>query len=360
MPLGTLTPQTPLPDGYRRNPRTGEMEPIPVPSPNSLIGLTPGQQGTGPNGQPTYVQPSAPVSPAMVSLTGQQSGPADGVRGQGVYSGADARPAPSGRPEWMDALDQAQSVAVANTQSANRQAELDRQQAARDMQQSEQERQRAAQSATPANRTPIQSSGGAPAPAWNAEALRQREDEQRTADIRASEDAKAAAVAAQAGRLTEQRTGAQQNDANAASASARASADRDKLLGQIPGLMSSLTGGSGSPPTGTPAVDPQVARDAAFARAKDKIGQIQRGAITSLREGMAERGTLGGGLESGAMASLLGEGQEQLGDVVRDQTISDLDQQNRVADRNYAGDLTRRGQNLGLSQSLLSLLGRAY
>jgi len=119
----------------------------------------------------------------------------------------------------------------------------------------------------------------------------------------------------------------------------------------------------GSPAPGgpaAPAVDPQAAKDAAFARAKDKIGLDTRASMTALRENLAGRGTLGGGLEGGGMASLLGGGEGALTDVVSNQTAYDVAGNNALADRTYQGGLVQRGQNLGLSQSLLSLLGGAY
>ena len=116
--------------------------------------------------------------------------------------------------------------------------------------------------------------------------------------------------------------------------------------------------GPGGP--AAPAVDPQAAKDAAFARAKDKIGLDTRASMTALRENLAGRGTLGGGLEGGGMASLLGDSAGTLSDVVSNQTAYDVAGNNALSDRNYQGELVQRGQNLGLSQSLLSLLGGAY
>lgn len=179
-----------------------------------------------------------------------------------------------------------------------------------------------------------------------------------TADRLSKEGLSAAEIAA---RMRELQTGGQITDTNAANASARAAASRTEMLNRIPGLMASITGGTGGGGAAPAATDSSAANAAAFANAKDQTAAIGRGAITGMREGLAERGGLGGGMEGGGMASLMGENARRLGDTTRQQTISDVDTQNRRADRNYAGDLTKRGQNLGVSSSILSLLGsRAY
>lgn len=183
------------------------------------------------------------------------------------------------------------------------------------------------------------------------------------ADRQAATDLAAKNAAAHSGDITLESTLA---DKNAAAASVRSQAAREAMLGKIPGLMSSLTGDAGSggaagnataPTAG--GVDPaQSARDTAFARAKDKIGEVQRGAMTALREGMSSRGiSSGSGIEAGAMSSLIGEGQGQLSDVVSGQMTSEAQRANAVADAQRAAELTRRGQNLNLGQSMLSLLG---
>ncbi len=164
-----------------------------------------------------------------------------------------------------------------------------------------------------------------------------------------------------AARMAELRTGAELTDTNAARASARADASRMAMLNRIPGLFQTVMGGSGGAAPATAGTDPTAANDATFNAAKDKTGAIGRGSMTALREGGAERGTLGSGLEGGGMASLLNEGTKRLADVNRQQTISGVDTANQMANRNYAGAITKRGQDLGVSSSILSLLGsRAY
>ncbi len=116
-----------------------------------------------------------------------------------------------------------------------------------------------------------------------------------------------------------------------------------------------------APPAQTPAQAAQAAKDAAFARQKEAIGQTMRASLTALRENLAGRGALGGGPESGGMASLLGEGQGALSDVVSNQAAFDVAGHNATANRNYAGDIQKRGQDMGMTASMLSLLGsQAY
>jgi len=121
--------------------------------------------------------------------------------------------------------------------------------------------------------------------------------------------------------------------------------------------QASVPAGPQKPVGGAPAVDPQAAKEASFARAKDAIGQQARASMTALRENLASRGALGGGVEQGGMASLLGGGVSDLQDVVTGQAAFDVAGTNDLANRNYEGMLTKRGQDLNLSQSLLSLLG---
>lgn len=121
------------------------------------------------------------------------------------------------------------------------------------------------------------------------------------------------------------------------------------------------SGGQPPPAKESPAMAALRAKDAAFARAKDQIGQTMRTSLTALRENLSGRGGLGGGQETGGMAALIGEGANTLSDVVTNQAAYDVGTQNQAANQRYAGALTKRGQDLGVTQSILSLLGsQAY
>ena len=104
-----------------------------------------------------------------------------------------------------------------------------------------------------------------------------------------------------------------------------------------------------------PAANEEAARAAAFARAKDRAGQVARASLTSLREALGGRGLLGGGAEVRGTADIIGGAAGDLGDFEREQLIQDLDRSADVSDRERAAGLTERGQNLGYRQSLLSL-----
>src|SRR3990167_4964323 len=102
-----------------------------------------------------------------------------------------------------------------------------------------------------------------------------------------------------------------------------------------------------------------VASAAAFARAKDRQGQTSRAALDSLSSVMSETGNLGGGRELGGIADILGSAAGGLGEFERDQAIFGANRSASVADRNYAGNLQKRQQDLQMQQSLLGLLNMA-
>ena len=126
----------------------------------------------------------------------------------------------------------------------------------------------------------------------------------------------------------------------------------------------SLSGGGGSSAEdGNILADEQAARAAAFARAKDQAGQTARASLDALRSVMGERGILGGGMEGAGIASIIGGAQGELGEQGRMQAMSDVERAGQIADRNYAGGLTRRGQDISRKNSLLGIIsssGRAY
>lgn len=125
-------------------------------------------------------------------------------------------------------------------------------------------------------------------------------------------------------------------------------------FGQVSGMV-----GGGGPLGDVPnpgMAEEEAARNAIFAREKDKIGQIGRGSLDALRGLMSERGMLGGGAEQVGINQILSGQQGQLGDVVREQSIQDLSRAGQISDRNYAGNLTKRGQDIQQRQALLALI----
>jgi hypothetical protein len=127
-----------------------------------------------------------------------------------------------------------------------------------------------------------------------------------------------------------------------------------KRLALLSGYMSS--GEAGPAPDHSDTPQAQAARAAAFARAKDINAQTARASLDSLRGIMSERGMLGSGLEAGEIGKTVERAEGGIGEFNRDQLMSDLDRISALEDRNYAGNLTRRGQDLSLKGSLLGLV----
>ena len=114
-------------------------------------------------------------------------------------------------------------------------------------------------------------------------------------------------------------------------------------------------------PQGEP--DDTAAWHAKFAREKDRVGQTARASLDALRGVVSERGMLGGGQEGAGIASIIGGAQGELGEFGREEAIQGAVRAAQVADRNYAGGLTRRGQDMSRINSLLGIIsssGRVY
>jgi hypothetical protein len=119
-------------------------------------------------------------------------------------------------------------------------------------------------------------------------------------------------------------------------------------------------GGSGAPaPAQLQHVDTSAANAAAFARAKDQVGQTTKGAMTALKSVLASSGRLGSGSESRGSASVVNRGAQNLSDVSRQQAITDADIARHEAETNYQGDITQRGQDLESSRAAAELAERA-
>lgn len=104
---------------------------------------------------------------------------------------------------------------------------------------------------------------------------------------------------------------------------------------------------AGSPVAPVAPVDTSAAQSAAFARAKDKVGQTSSGALAGLRSSLGGRGMLGSGAESRGTASVINRGQGELGDVARSQAMTEADLAQKTATTNYEGGITQRGQDTG-------------
>jgi hypothetical protein len=123
----------------------------------------------------------------------------------------------------------------------------------------------------------------------------------------------------------------------------------ESLLARMNGMMPS--GGAGYAPQaaipGVAPIDTSGAEAAAFARAKDKVGQVSQGAITSLRSAAGATGQLGSGAAMRQTGNVINAGQGELGQVARDQAIEGARSAGDTSKFNYSGAVTQRGQDIG-------------
>lgn len=116
--------------------------------------------------------------------------------------------------------------------------------------------------------------------------------------------------------------------------------------------------------------DEAAARAAAFARGKDQAALIAQKGLEGVKNLMAARGIGGSTIEGGGIMDVFSGATNTLGNLSRDITMADAARAGQIADRNYAGNIEQRGQDidyrLGLedaanrrSQSLISLLNAA-
>jgi hypothetical protein len=145
-------------------------------------------------------------------------------------------------------------------------------------------------------------------------------------------------------------------DQEAAATKARLAQEAEaRRLDQVRSLYSST--GSSAPVTGGINPNEEAARAASFARAKDAAGQNAIASLKALEDVMAGRGLRGSSIEADGTADIIMGGAGQIGEHIRSQMIGDANRAAQVADRDYAGAVTQRGQDMQRQQSLLSLLG---
>ena len=101
-----------------------------------------------------------------------------------------------------------------------------------------------------------------------------------------------------------------------------------------------------------------AAAAAAFARAKDKVGQASRGAVNSLRDLYAGSGNLGA--YNNLAGGVLGAGTEALANQTTQQALQEAARAAEITNLNYQGGITQRGQNVSYLNPLLQLFGMAY
>lgn len=125
--------------------------------------------------------------------------------------------------------------------------------------------------------------------------------------------------------------------------------------------MASISAMSSSGPTaphvsGDGGVDNSAAQAAAFGRAKEMAGQNASAALKALEDVMGARGLHGSSIEGAETGNILTGGMRQVNDTVRDQTLQSASRAAQVNDRNYAGDITQRAQDMQAKQQLLALV----
>jgi len=162
---------------------------------------------------------------------------------------------------------------------------------------------------------------------------------------------------------------AQTRQTNQQTADLQAAADARKLQ-TLQGLMAQY-GGAGR--DAAPSLvqhrgigvngDEEAARAAAFGRAKDQSGEINRGALDTLRSLYAGSGNVGA--QRQGMENIVASGARDLNEFTRDQLMADLQREGEVSDMMYQGGITQRGQDINRPfnpqlQALISLMGTIY
>lgn len=100
----------------------------------------------------------------------------------------------------------------------------------------------------------------------------------------------------------------------------------------------------------------EAARAAAFGRAKEQAGGTANAAIRALQSAMEGRGMTGSTLEAQGMGEIVGGAGGAVNDFTTEQLMADLQRAGQLEDRNYAGGLQRRGQDIAYRNALTQLL----
>jgi hypothetical protein len=90
------------------------------------------------------------------------------------------------------------------------------------------------------------------------------------------------------------------------------------------------------------------ANTAAFGRAKDQVGRQSRAAVSSLRDELGASGMGGSGAEAAGIRDVVRAGQGELGEVRRDQAMSEAQRAADFAKLAYEGALQQRGQDISI------------
>jgi len=116
-------------------------------------------------------------------------------------------------------------------------------------------------------------------------------------------------------------------------------------------------GGGGSMPSGALSADEKMARDSAYARAREQAGQTSGAALRSLQDLYAGQGLSGSTMEAAAAGQEIGKGEAGVTQFTREQYLQDLKRAQEQATMQYQGGITQRGQDVGFIQALMGLMG---
>ncbi len=125
--------------------------------------------------------------------------------------------------------------------------------------------------------------------------------------------------------------------------------------GATPGGSTNSSGGGSSSITGP--INEKEVRAQSFARAKEQVGQTTGSAVKALQEMYAGQGMTGSSVEGAAIGGAVGGGARNLANFTADQAFGDQARAQADTMMRYGGGITQRGQDMGMLQALLSLLG---
>lgn len=152
------------------------------------------------------------------------------------------------------------------------------------------------------------------------------------------------------------------NDAAQQSASLQSTAEA-RRMSYLPQLLQQLdaNGAGGSTSLGMSPEEQQL-RDMEFSRgttrAREWGGGSALSALRALEDYSAGRGQTGSSMERNMAGNIIGEqaanANNSIQDLIQSQMGNNVNRAAGIVDRDYAGNLTKRGQNLGVAQQFLS------
>ena len=141
-------------------------------------------------------------------------------------------------------------------------------------------------------------------------------------------------------------------DSASASASMSGAGGPGSGVGTGTGVWTPTVVPPAAPAPAAPSLASPVASDAAaFAKAKDRVGQSTQGLMKALASQFAGRNLLNSSMDGQATTGALLGANQQLADVARDEAIKESGDQNDFAKTAYEGALSARGHDLGAQAS---------